>query len=43
MMQKIRTLPRDDYESLTIATGQARNLTFEALDALNAHLHEHGC
>jgi len=43
MMQQIRTLPHDEYESLTIATGQARNLTFEALDALNAHLHEHGC
>ena len=43
MMQKIRTLPPDEYESLTMAMAKARRLTFEALEALNAHTHEHGC
>jgi hypothetical protein len=39
MMQKIGTLPLDEYESLTIATREARRLSFEALEALNAHTH----
>src|SRR4051812_37104287 len=37
MMQKIGILPRDQYESLTIATGLANRLSLEALETLDAH------
>lgn len=43
LAQKIGVSPREEYESLRIIAEKARRLSLKALEALDAHTHEHGC
>jgi hypothetical protein len=43
LAQTIGVVSRDEYDSLRIASEKAHRLSLRALEALDAHNHEHGC
>jgi hypothetical protein len=43
LARKIGLVAQADYNGLAIATQKARRLSAAALEALDAHIYEHGC
>jgi hypothetical protein len=41
--QIINLVSRDEYDSLRIVSEKEHRLSLKALEALDAHTHEHGC